>query len=169
MKRFFFSLIVGGCVISASAQSTTIEAGTIVKLAKATHIAFQTDLIVDGQLLCDTSTIISIGIPDKNCRVMSDNPLKFSSLKIEDGTNYVEADTLLLDGDIIFNNGKLHLSNKITRLEGSILNENETGYIVDGILRKDLKNLSSKQKNNRTRNIYYSQSQLRCSNNRAGT
>jgi gliding motility-associated-like protein len=147
MKKLFFSLIASGVVISASAQSTTIEAGTIVKLAKATHVAFQTDLIVEGQLLCDTSIIVSIGTSDKSCRIMSDNPLKFSSLQVEDGTNYIDVDTLLLDGDIIFNKGKLHLSTtKITELKGSILNENETGYIVDGIVRKDLKSLPSKQK-----------------------
>jgi gliding motility-associated-like protein len=129
----------------ASAQSTTIDAGTVVMLSKTTHIGLQMDLIVEGQLLCDSSTIVSIGTSNKDCRIISDNPLKFSSLKIEDGTNYVDVDTLLFDGDIIFNKGKLHLP-KTTELKGSILNENETGYIVDGVIRKDLKNLLSGQK-----------------------
>jgi gliding motility-associated-like protein len=146
MKKLFFFLAFGfGSAMSASAQSTTIDAGIVVKLAKATHTAFQSDLIVDGQLLCDTSTIVSIGAPDKTCRIISDNPLKFSSLKVEDGTNYVDVDTLLLNGDIVFNKGKLYLP-KMTVLKGSILNENETGYVADGIIRKDINNLSAGQK-----------------------
>jgi gliding motility-associated-like protein len=122
-----------------------IDVEIVVKLSKATHVTFQSDLIVEGQLRCDTSTIVSIGAPDKNCRIISDNSLKFSSLKIENGTNYVDADTLLLDGDIIFNKGKLYLP-KATELKGSILNENETGYVVDGVIRKDIKNLPAGQK-----------------------
>jgi gliding motility-associated-like protein len=145
MKKLLLIFGIGAFMSSTLMAQTTIDAGAVVMLSKATHIGLQTDLIVSGQLLCDTSTIVSIGVSDKTCRVISDNPLKFSSLKIEDGTNYVDADTLLLDGDIVFNKGKLHLP-KTTELKGSILNENEAGYIVDGVIRKDLKNLFSGQK-----------------------
>jgi hypothetical protein len=95
MKKFVLLLLAFGSAMFASAQSTTIDAGIVVKLAKATHIAFQSDLIIDGQLLCDTSTIVSIGTSDKSCRIRSDNPLRLSSLKLEDGTNYINVDTLL--------------------------------------------------------------------------
>jgi gliding motility-associated-like protein len=147
MKKLFILVCGLGALIPVSAQ-TTIDAGTTVILSKATHIGLQMDLIIEGQLLCDTSTIVSIGTSNKDCRIISDNPLKFSSLKIEDGTNYIDADMLLFEGDIIFNKGKLHLpmAPMATELKGSILNENETGYIVDGVIRKDLKNLLAGQK-----------------------
>ncbi|MDR1055563.1 MAG: gliding motility-associated C-terminal domain-containing protein [Prevotellaceae bacterium] len=144
MKKNIIFLMVLLFAIPSYSQ-TIIDAGIMVKLSKATHVAFQSDLIVEGQLRCDTSTIVSIGAPDKNSKIISDNSLKFSSLKVENGTNYVDADTLLVDGDIIFNKGKLYLP-KATALKGSILNENETGYIVDGVIRKDLKNLPAGQK-----------------------
>jgi gliding motility-associated-like protein len=142
-KTLFFYLAFSTSL--ALAQSTTIEAGAVVKLAKATHMGFQMDLIVEGQLLCDTSTIVSIGMSDKNCRIISDNPLQFSSLKVEDGINYIDVDSLSIDGDIILNKGKLYLP-KITELQGNILNENETGYVVDGIIQKDFKNLVAGEK-----------------------
>jgi gliding motility-associated-like protein len=147
MKKAVFLLgIMSFFTVLLPAQSM-IEAGAVIKLSKATHVGFQMDLIVEGQLLCDTSTIVSIGTLDKTCRIISDKPLKFSSLKVEDGTNYVEVDTVLFEGDIIFNNGKLYLlNNKIADLKGSILNENESGYVVDGTIRKYLKNLSAGQK-----------------------
>jgi gliding motility-associated-like protein len=145
MKKLFFCFALGAAMATSASAQSMIDAGIVVKLSKATHIGFQMDLFVDGQLLCDTSTVVSVGAPDKNCRIISDNPLKFSSLKVEDGTNYVDADTLFLDGDIIFNKGKLYLS-KATELKGSILNENETGYIAGGVIWKDIKNLSAGQK-----------------------
>jgi gliding motility-associated-like protein len=144
MKKDVIFLMVLLFVIPSYSQ-TIIDAGIVVKLSKATHVAFQSDLIVEGQLLCDTSTIVSIGASDKNYRIISDNFLKFSSLKIEDGINYIDVDALQIDGDIILNKGKLYLP-KATELKGSILNENEAGYIVDGVIRKDLKNLPAGQK-----------------------
>ncbi|MDR1054485.1 MAG: gliding motility-associated C-terminal domain-containing protein [Prevotellaceae bacterium] len=144
MKKLFLFLIFGFKLFVYVSAQTVIETGTVAKLSKTTQIGLHMDLIIDGQLLCDTSTIISIGAPDKNCRIISDNPLKFSSLKIEDGINYVDVDALQIDGDIIFNKGKIHLPT--TELKGSILNENETGYIAGGVIRKELKNISSGQK-----------------------
>ncbi|MDR1897944.1 MAG: gliding motility-associated C-terminal domain-containing protein [Prevotellaceae bacterium] len=145
MKKKVFLGFACLCSITSFAQSTTIDDGVVVKLAKATHIAFQTDLIIDGQLRCDTSTIISIGATDKNCRIMSNNPLKFYSLNAAGGTNFIDTDSLWINGDIIINTGKLHLP-KTTSLNGSILNENETGYVVSGNVRKDLNNLVAGQK-----------------------
>jgi gliding motility-associated-like protein len=145
MKKLFLFLIFGFKLFVYVSAQTTIETETVAKLSKTTQIGLHMDLIIDGQLLCDTSTIISIGAPDKNCRIISDNPLKFSSLKIEDGINYVDVDALQIDGDIIFSKGKLYLP-KTTELKGSILNENETGYIAGGVIRKELKNISSGQK-----------------------
>jgi gliding motility-associated-like protein len=144
MKKLFLFCLGAIIAMPASAQ-TTIDAGTVIRLSRATHVGFQMDLFVDGQLLCDTSTIVSVGVPDKTCRIVSDNSLKFFSLKVEDGTNYVDADTLSLDGDIIFDKGKLYLP-KATELKGSVLNENETGYIAGGVIRKELKNLFAGQK-----------------------
>lgn len=118
---------------AARSQQMTIEQDIAVYLGKSTQmICSNVNLAVEGELICDTSSIVGFGGKDAP-RLYAAHHLTLHTLRI-DGDATVDAGSLTVAGDITMSGrGTARLSTATTiRLHGSILNETEEGYVTGG-------------------------------------
>jgi hypothetical protein len=91
---------------------------------------------VEGELLCDTSTIVGLGGAGAS-RLSSPHTIALYSLRV-DGDVEVSTDGLTCAGDVLMGTGILNLLHTTMQLRGSLLNENEAGYLTGGRVEKTL-------------------------------
>lgn len=146
MKRFIWLLTTALCAHAAPSQ-VTIEQGAAVCLGKSTQmICSNVSLAVEGALTCDTSSIVGFGGKDAP-RLSAAHPLTLHTLRI-DGDATVAAGSITVAGDMVMGGrGTARLLPAASiRLHGSILNENEEGYVTGGRIEKMLPPLPSSER-----------------------
>jgi hypothetical protein len=94
-------------------------------------------MTVDGDLVCDSSTIVGFGGVEVPC-LLSPHPLALHTLRV-DGAASISAGSLSIAGDMVMGGkGVMDLLSTTVRLHGSILNESEESYITGGRIEKML-------------------------------
>jgi gliding motility-associated-like protein len=136
MKRLILTIFA---TYALAAQSqVTIEQGAVVHLSKGTQmICSNVSMAVEGELVCDTSSIAGFGGAGNPC-LSALHLLALHTLRI-DGEAAISASNINIAGDMVMNGrGVVNLQHSAVRLHGSILNENEESYVTGGRIEKML-------------------------------
>jgi gliding motility-associated-like protein len=139
MKKYIFLIVLlFGITHKVLSQNINVGQGAYLRLSSGTQMSVSgMNIGIEGELICDAASIISIGSKDYEAALASTHPLRLATLGISGNTAITAAD-IDIASDIAMNTGILNLGAASVRLHGNIVNENEAGYITGGRIVKTL-------------------------------
>jgi gliding motility-associated-like protein len=144
MKRLALILSATLACTGGARSQVVVEQGATLRLSRGAQLLHSNvSVAVEGELSCDSSTVVSFGGKDAP-RLYAAHPLALHTLRI-DGDATIDAGSLTVTGDIVLSGrGAARLQPATgVRLHGSILNETEEGYLTGGRIEKMLPALPS--------------------------
>jgi gliding motility-associated-like protein len=138
MKMTILLPLLAAAQVAAAQGVARIEQGATLRLARGTQVSFcGVDVAVEGELRCDTSTVVGVGGSGAAARLSSWAPLAVHTLAVR-GDAALDAGELACRGDVLLGSGVLDLAYATLRLGGSLLGESEEGYLTGGRAEKVL-------------------------------